>query len=618
MSAPHTEVEPRRSDPVSGTGAPLRVRWLGTVAYREAWALQQGFHRPALAAAVGGEPVEDRLLLLEHPHVYTLGRNADRSHVLVDPAGVGAEMVEVDRGGDVTYHGPGQLVAYPLVTLPDAQGRTVAEGGLPDTRGWVARLEQVLIDALEELGLPGAGRHPGFPGVWVAPDTPAARKVAAIGVRVERGRTLHGLALNVAPSLEMFGHIVPCGISDHGVTSLAAEGVQVSMRRAVEVLVEQFVAQWRPGAVDRADVVWRGSHALTDGDGASGAAGADDADLAPFSRGEGPGDRTDGSNAVRGRRRPAVTAGVSVRLRGRLAEAGVQGGVDITERKPEWMRAPLRHDPSVLATRRTVDSLGLVTVCQEAGCPNLSECWSEGTATFMVNGERCTRACGFCLVDTRRPHPPDPGEPERVAEAVARLGLAFAVVTTVARDDLPDEGAAQVAATVRAIRQRRPDTGVEVLISDCGGRADALELILAERPDVVNHNVETVPRLQRAVRPSAGYARSLAVLSRAAAAGLTTKSGLVVGMGESAEEIRSTLADLAALGVSIVTIGQYLRPTTHHLPVARWWTPEDFEHFATLGRSLGIAHVESSPFTRSSYHARSSAESAAGSVGSTR
>jgi lipoic acid synthetase len=401
------------------------------------------------------------------------------------------------------------------------------------------------------------------------------------------------------------------------VTSLAAEGIDVPMRRAVDVFVERFVAQWEPSLLDRADVVWR-------------ARADDDADLAPFSRGEGPGERTDGSNTVVGTRRPAGgsagasgravpegSAGVSVRLRSRLAEAGVEGGLELTERKPAWMRAPLRHDPSVLATRRTIESLDLVTVCQEAGCPNLSECWSEGTATFMVNGERCTRACGFCLVDTRRPAPPDPGEPGRVAEAVDRLGLGFAVVTTVARDDLADEGAAQVAATVRAIRQRCPGTRVEVLISDCRGRADALELILAERPDVVNHNMETVARLQRAVRPSAGYARSLAVLARAAATGLTAKSGLVVGMGETAEEIEQTLADLAGVGVSIVTIGQYLRPTTHHLPVARWWAPEDFERFAAHGRALGIAHVESSPFTRSSYHARSSADSAADSVAGT-
>ena len=274
------------------------------------------------------------------------------------------------------------------------------------------------------------------------------------------------------------------------------------------------------------------------------------------------------------------------------------------------MRAPVRHDPAVLGIKRTMAELDLVTVCEEAGCPNLSECWSQGTATFMVNGERCTRACGFCLVDTRHPEPPSPDEPGRVAEAVERMGLDFAVLTTVARDDLPDEGAGQIAATIRAIRERCPATGVEVLISDCRGRPDALQVILDERPDVLNHNMETVARLQRAVRPSAGYARSLSVLARSAGQGLTTKSGLVVGMGETAEEITEVLADMAAVGVSIVTIGQYLRPTTHHLPVARWWTPEDFEEFARIGRSLGIAHVESSPFTRSSYHAKSSAESA--------
>jgi lipoic acid synthetase len=592
---------------VRGTGAPLRVRWLGNVPYSEAWALQQGFHRGALEAASAGSQVDDRLLLVEHPHVYTLGRNADAAHVLVDPVEVGADVVQVDRGGDVTYHGPGQLVAYPLVTLPDERGRTVAEGGLPHTRGWVACLEQVLIDVLEDLGLPGAGRHPGYPGVWVGPGTDAARKVAAIGVRVERGRTLHGVALNVAPELDMFSHIVPCGITGFGVTSLAAEGVDVPMVRVIDAFVDRFAQRWEPAVVDRRDVVVRAS---TEGD----------SDLSPFSRGEGPGSRTDGSNSVRGARREAdptgsparARTGVSVRLRSRLAEAGVEGGIDITERKPEWMRAPLHHDPSVLATRRTIDSLGLVTVCQEAGCPNLSECWSEGTATFMLNGDRCTRACGFCLVDTRRPEPPVPEEPQRVAEAVLRLGLGFAVLTTVARDDLADEGASQIAATVRAIRAASPSTRVEVLISDCRGRADALGLILAERPDVVNHNIETVARLQRAVRPSAGYARSLSVLARSAAAGLVTKSGLVVGMGESAEEIESTLADLAALGVSIVTIGQYLRPTTNHLPVAHWWRPEDFERFAEVGRSLGIAHVESSPFTRSSYHARTAAEQAAG------
>ena len=569
----------RESVAMRGTGADLRVRWLGTVAYREAWSLQQGLHRRA-----GTGQAADYLLLLEHAHVYTLGRNAVAEHVLVDPADVGADVVAVDRGGDVTYHGPGQLVAYPVVDLPGN-----GSGDLPSIPGYVRLLEQVLIDTLAALGLTDAGRHDGFPGVWIGANTPAAAKVAAVGVRVERGRSLHGVALNVAPDLSYFGHIVPCGISGFGVTSLAAEGLDVSMRQAVDAFVSAFTDRWSPGRVDRTDVVWRSG----------------DGDLAPFSRGAGPGERTTGANATAGQSGAADT---SVRLLGRLAQAGVTQSVAPTDRKPEWMRAPLRHDAPVLDLRRTLRNLDLVTVCEEAGCPNLSECWSDGTATFMVCGERCTRACGFCLVDTRRPEPLAPDEPARVARAVARMDLAYAVVTMVARDDLADGGADHVAATVRAIRAERPGTRVEVLISDLRGDAAALDVVLDERPDVVNHNLETVARLQRAVRPSAGYARSLALLARSAATGLKTKSGLVVGMGETVDEVAAALADLAAVGVSIVTIGQYLRPTSHHLPVAHWWEPAEFDRFAEIGRSVGLAHVESSPFTRSSYHARAAAD----------
>ncbi len=215
-------------------------------------------------------------------------------------------------------------------------------------------------------------------------------------------------------------------------------------------------------------------------------------------------------------------------------------------------------------------------MCEEAGCPNIFDCWADGTATFMFNGERCTRACGFCLVDTRRPLAPDPAEPDHVAEAVARMGLRFVVLTAVARDDLADGGAAGFAATIDAIRA--PPTrsvGIEVLIPDCKGDPDALDVIFDARPDVLNHNLETVARLQRTVRPSASYARSLAVLARARAAGLTTKSGLMVGLGESADELEGALADLHGVGVASVTIGQYLRPTARHLPVARWWTPDE-------------------------------------------
>jgi lipoic acid synthetase len=309
-----------------------------------------------------------------------------------------------------------------------------------------------------------------------------------------------------------------------------------------------------------------------------------------------------------------VTLGTTPRRAGRLAEAGVTEGLDISSRKPEWMRAKVQLTDDVIAIRKTMRELDLVTVCEEAGCPNLSECWSDGTATFMINGERCTRACGFCLVDTRHPLPTDPMEPARVAEAVDRMGLRFAVVTAVARDDLPDGGAAEFAAVIRAIRARTPGVSVEVLIPDCKGDPEALDVVFREHPDVLNHNIETVARLQRAARPSASYARSLVVLARAKAAGLTTKSSLIAGMGETAAEMEQTLTDLAGVGVDIVTIGQYLRPTSHHLPVARWWAPEELTALKVAGEAMGIGHVEAGPLVRSSYHARQAADAASASV----
>jgi lipoic acid synthetase len=307
----------------------------------------------------------------------------------------------------------------------------------------------------------------------------------------------------------------------------------------------------------------------------------------------------------------APSAGVSVRLLGRLAAAGVDAGLDIGARKPEWMRVKADMGPEYRRIKSVMRDLDLVTVCEEAGCPNIFDCWNDGTATFMILGERCTRACGFCLVDTRKPLAPDPDEPARVADAVERMALRHAVVTMVARDDLADGGAAAIAATIEAIRARCPGTRVEVLISDLRGDAAALDVVIAANPDVLNHNIETVPRLQRAVRPSAGYARSLAVLARAKQAGLTTKTSIIVGMGERPDEVEATLADLASIGTDIVTIGQYLRPTTNHVPIDRWWHPDEFAALAAAGRALGIGHVEAGPLTRSSYHARQAADAVA-------
>jgi lipoic acid synthetase len=259
-------------------------------------------------------------------------------------------------------------------------------------------------------------------------------------------------------------------------------------------------------------------------------------------------------------------------------------------------------------TKRLMRTLSLHTVCEEAGCPNIYECWADRTATFMILGDRCTRACGFCLVDTRKPMPLDPEEPARVADAVATLGLEHVVITSVARDDVDDGGAAGFASTIAAVRARNPRTRIEVLIPDCKGDAAALDVIFAARPDVLNHNLETVARLQRAARPSAGYARSLTVLARAKDAGLTTKSGIILGMGEEAGELRAAIADLRNVGVDILTLGQYLRPSARHLPVVRWWTPDEFAELGVYAESLGFAHVEAGPLVRSSYHAKRAAE----------
>jgi lipoic acid synthetase len=303
------------------------------------------------------------------------------------------------------------------------------------------------------------------------------------------------------------------------------------------------------------------------------------------------------------------------RAAARLHQAGVADGLAIGTRKPDWLRPKLKIGIEALALKRTVRDHGLVTVCEEAGCPNLSDCWADGTATFMVLGERCTRACGFCLVDTEKPMAPAADEPQRVAAAVSEMGLAHAVLTMVARDDLADGGFAHMAACVAAIRAACPGTKIETLVSDAKGDDASLALLLAAgpgQPDVFNHNVETVARLQRAVRPSAGYARSLAVLSRAKAAGVTTKTGFMVGLGETDAELSGLLHDIAAIGVDIVTIGQYLRPTSNHLPVARWAEPHEFAHWKQFGESQGIGHVQASPLTRSSYHAKQAADAVRG------
>ncbi len=271
--------------------------------------------------------------------------------------------------------------------------------------------------------------------------------------------------------------------------------------------------------------------------------------------------------------------------------------------KPAWLRKRLPAQGALPATRELLDGLSLDTVCREARCPNIWECWSRGTATFLILGPRCARHCGFCSVAPGLPSSVDASEPQRVARAVAAMGLEHAVVTSVTRDDLSDGGAAQFARVVKQVRQARPQARIEVLIPDFQGSAAALQTVVSARPDVIAHNVETTPRLYPQVRPQADYERSLGLLRRAGLVGILVKSGFMLGLGETADEVLALMRDLKESGCRILTIGQYLRPSAQQLPVQEYVTPETFEEYAGAARGLGFRHVASGPFVRSSYDA---------------
>ncbi len=547
-----------------GSGARFRIRWLGRVPYGEALDLQ----RAVWDGRSTGRTSDDYLLLLEHPHTYTVGRNGDGSNLKIakgELEAIGSELVFTDRGGDITYHGPGQLVGYPIVAVPS----------LPD--GWDAvghlrRIEAMLISTLADLGIT-AWAEGGFTGVWTDQG-----KVAAIGVKVSSGVSMHGFSINVTPDLGYFEHIVPCGIPNRSVTSLSEiTGQTVGMESVVEALIP------------RASEVF---------------GGIPEVQLGAFPN--------------RHRSRPydvdaMVAAGVFSPKRNGETPITVRGLLSGEPEKPDWMR--IRADLSTDGFRdlkKLMRGMDLHTVCEEAGCPNIFECWESGTSTLMLLGETCTRACAFCDVNTGKPGPVDLDEPNRAAVAVEQMGLRHAVLTSVNRDDLPDGGSGVFADTITAIRERMPDCEVEVLIPDFKGSIEDLETVMTSKPAVLNHNTETVLRLQRDIRTAANYARSLTLLARAKSmnpAGIV-KSGLIVGMGETEEEVLGALADLRAVGVDIVTIGQYLRPTARHRPIDRYVEPDEFARYTAEGGRLRLPHVEAGPLVRSSYHAREALEAA--------
>jgi lipoic acid synthetase len=479
---------------------------LGTLAYPTALRLME-----RLAEARCRDEVGDTLLLGQHPPVITLGRGGGYEDVRASPAllrRLGIRVVQTERGGRATYHGPGQLVAYPILRLPDH-----------DLHDYVHRLEETAIQLLADHGIV-AGRLNGQPGVWLGRD-----KIAAIGVAVRDGVTSHGLALNIDPLLAHFDYIIPCGLANKGVTSMhRVLGRTVSFQRVAADFVCIF----------------------------------------------------------------ARVFGVEI-------SRGIQTA--------PWLVADAPQGAMVEMTDLLLDEARLHTVCEEALCPNLGECWGRGTATFMILGNICTRHCLFCAVAAGRPLPPDPAEPERLARTAAHMGLRHVVVTSVARDDLPDGGAVHFVAVIQALRRHCPGAAIEVLVPDFGGDLAAIQRVLAARPDVLNHNLETVPRLYPQVQPRKSYRRALGLLTQARRAGLVTKSGLMLGLSEKRDEVLASMRDLRRAGCDVLTIGQYLQPTPRHLPVVEYIHPTEFAWYEEVGLAMGFRAVAAGPLVRSSYHA---------------
>ncbi|MDA8195350.1 MAG: lipoyl synthase [Thermaerobacter sp.] len=482
----------------------------GRLDYRQAFALQRAYR--ALRAA---DEVGNLLLWVEHPPTITLGRGGGTEDVRVAEESLkvkGTDLVSTDRGGRATYHGPGQMVVYPIMRVGPGQLHEVAD-----------RLEEATIRLLRRLGVV-AERHPQYPGVWVGTD-----KIAAIGLASQDDVTYHGLALNVTTDLTAFGQIVPCGLADRGVISIAAVTGQ---SHSLDVIARWWFDEWvaLEGKPDAATWAW-------------------------------------GFQTAPGLSAPAPQGAAVERLQALLRQRDLH------------------------------------TVCEAALCPNLGECWGAGTATFMIGGAVCTRHCRFCGVASGRPQPLQAKEPQRVAAAAAQLGLRHVVVTAVARDDLADGGAGHFVSTIQALRQRLPVATIEVLIPDFAGNLAALHAVCQARPDVLNHNLETVPRLYPAIQPRKNYRRTLGVLEYAKRLGLSTKSGIILGLGETRGEVIREFAELRRAGCDFLTLGQYLPPSDRHAPLMEYVHPVEFGWYREIALTMGFVDVTAGPLVRSSYRA---------------
>ncbi len=535
----------------------LNIRWLGKLPYGEAYILQKGLHS---ATSQESSPF-DYLLLLEHNNVVTIGRSGDINNLLVSKNILNEnniEFFETDRGGDITFHGDGQLIGYPIIRLDDPK-KVVP---------FVRKIENVIIDSLGELSIEAFSKTDDT-GVWTKEG-----KIASIGIKVSKWTTLHGFSLNISENTKGFDFINPCGSSDEHVVSIQQYDETVSFKEVTEIISRKFVEIFKYEKVDK--------------------------QFSQFT-----------PRQLKKKKEfhidQLVNNGVFNASKNSVPIT-LNSSIKSEPERPEWMKVKANLGKDYLSLKSLIKEKRLNTVCEEASCPNIYECWSMGTATFMIMGDTCTRACGFCDVNTGKPCDLDMDEPYRVAESVKIMGLTHAVITSVNRDDLDDGGSAFFAKTIDEVRLKNNQTSIEVLIPDFKGSKEAIDNIINANPEVLNHNLETVPRLQREIRTAASYGRSLALLQYAKESHFLgkTKTGLIVGMGEEFEEVIAVLKDLSRINIDIVTIGQYLRPTQRHRLIDRYVSEEEFEQYKTIGQELGIPHIESGPLVRSSYHAKDS------------
>ena len=535
----------------------LNVRWLGSLPYSEALILQKG-----LKESVSNEyNPYDYLLLLEHNNVITIGRTGDSENVLFNREELqkkGVELFETDRGGDVTFHGKGQLIGYPIMRLQDPK----------KVIPFVRSLEKTIVKTLNSFNIDAFSKEDDT-GVW----TPKG-KIASIGVKVSKWTTYHGFSLNIFDNLQGFDLINPCGNQDEKISAVHTFNNEISFDDVVNKITSTFIDEFEYKNV-----------------------GIQMSQFTPTQLKKHKKHEID----------EMLDKGV-FQKNNNIVPITIKGLLPDEPQRPEWMKVKANLGKDYRDLKNLISEKKLNTVCEEASCPNIYECWSMGTATFMIMGDTCTRACGFCDVNTGKPCDLDDLEPLRVAESVQTMELTHAVITSVNRDDLPDGGSNFFAKTINEVKRLNPSTSVEVLIPDFKGDRRAIDNIIEASPEVLNHNLETVPRLQREIRTAASYGRSLSLLQYAKDSAFLgkTKTGLIVGMGEEFEEVIAVLEDLSQINVDIVTIGQYLRPTAKHRPIHRYVEKEEFIQYKAIGESFGIPHIESGPLVRSSYHAKDS------------